>query len=429
MPNVPVPRLVRPVLDPLALYFRAGYNDHRELSSALASGRRRFTGVVVEANRVERHREMLDLAERSKLECVLDPCTQAAATPGGFSESLGNLPWGSGRRQRYSDFEGEALIEKMDQIAEFAVEQRFSQIIAPTHFISKPNDPWLSIDIGATHLLRTRLDQKGARKVGLIYSLTIPYALLRNETARVQIVDKLDGIPADALWIRVDPFGSDSTGAAVRNYLEASSEFHRLGIPMVADQVGGLVGLALLSTSAVGGLSHGVTLRERFSMESWKRVSPDGGFAMPCRVYFETLDLFLKPADARQLFDGSTRLAGHFGCSDLNCCPRGVKDMVENPAIHFLGQRMKQVEALSQIPESLRANEFLARYVRPTADEVVRFASSQALDEALRERMARHRKRLDLFRVSLEDIVRSSQARSASAIPDTRAAREHRPPR
>src|SRR5258708_7912483 len=110
MLKLPLPRLIRPKPDPLGLYFRAGYNDHEAISSAVLAGRTHFTGVVVDAHRVERHRELLDLAEKSNLECVLDPCTQASAMPGGYSQRLGELPWGVERCHRISDFAPSRLL-------------------------------------------------------------------------------------------------------------------------------------------------------------------------------------------------------------------------------------------------------------------------------------------------------------------------------
>ena len=72
-----LPRSVKPAPQPLGLYFRAGQNDHTVLSSSLAQGHRSFHGIVFEARRVPRHRELLKDAERFRLECILDPGTQA----------------------------------------------------------------------------------------------------------------------------------------------------------------------------------------------------------------------------------------------------------------------------------------------------------------------------------------------------------------
>ncbi len=426
MLEVPVPRLVRPNLDPVGLYLRVGYNDHRDIAEAVLSGRTHFTGVVVEAHRLARHREMLDLVEKTNLECVLDPCTQAAATPGGYSETLGALPWGGGRRHELRDFETSRLLGLVTSIAKFAVEHRCSETIAPTHYLSGADDPWLEIDVKAARGLRAQLDRSGGKKIGLIYLLTIPYVVLRDGTAISEIVKQIADVPMDALWIRVDGFGDHSTGAAVRHFLDASRELHKLRVPIVADHVGGMVGLALIAMSAVGGLCHGVTLRERFNAAGWKKASNYPGFSMPHRVYLPALDLYLKSQDAKRLFEGSMGLRNHFGCSDPKCCPRGITDMIQKPGAHFLNQRMRQLAVLGSVTNSIRPQEFLQRYIRPTADAVVRFGQSKSLNDAERERAERQRKRLDLLRIGLEDLIASTRSASTSVVPETRAAREHR---
>jgi len=422
------PRSLRPVPDQLGLYFRAGYNDHRDLAAAIASGKRKFLGIVFEAHRVERHRELIDSAEKAKLECILDPCTQPSATLGGHSVRLATLDWCSDRPHHRKDFQGQALKKKVDQIASFAIENGFTQVMAPTHYLSRGSDLWHQIDIEATHRLRHALDSAQRRDIGIIYPLTMPYAVLRQEDERLQLLEGLDDLPINSLWVRIDPFGSDSTGTAVRNFVDASSDFHRLGVPVIGDQIGGLVGLSLLATSAVGGLSSGVTLKERFDAANWRRPKSGNGFMPSHRVYFPSLDLYFDVGRSRRIFDGSDRLKGYFGCADPSCCPRGVIDMLENPGSHFLTQRMRQVDGLAAIPESLRARRFLEQFVRPTADAVVRFASSRSLNEEEKLRMERQRKRLDLLRVALEDLIGSMGQRTVSAQPVTRTIRENRVP-
>ena len=426
MATIPMPRSIRSVQNPVGLYFRVGYNDHKTVSAAIATGKRQFSGIVIEAHRLDRHKEVLSSAEAATLECILDPCTQALAMPGGFTESLGELPWGLGHVNRLRDYDTSKLLPLCTSIAKFAVTNRFSEVLAPTHVLSGPEDPWLKVDVQATRGLRAQLDRNGGKRIGLIYALTISYATLRDEAARNQIVDQLEGLPIDALWIRVDPFGDNSTGTAVRNFVDAAHDFHRLGRPLVADQVGGLVGLALVAMSAVGGLAHGITAKERFGASHWRNESESKGFALPHRVYLPALDMLWMPNEVRRLFDSSTMLRSHFGCADPSCCPRGVTDMVENAGLHFLQQRMNQIVTLGQMPDSLRPREFLDRYARPTADAATRFARSSALDDAERKRIVKHRKRLDLLRVALTDLIGTSRAATRSVLPETRAAREFR---
>lgn len=343
-----------------------------------------------------------------------------------IAKTIGRLPWGADRPHLLSDFEGANQRRVVSSLANFVIKHRFSQVLAPTHLIRDANDVWFPVDLETFYGLREQLDKNGGRKISIVYSLCLPYATFRDESAREKIIAQLEGLPAQSVWLKVDGCGASSSPAAVRNYIEATSDFHHLELPVVSDQVGGLVGLSLLALSAVGGITHGLTLGERFNAQHWRHRPHGTPHMQHPRVYFPTLDLHLKPKDAKMLFDGSSRLRAHFGCSDPDCCPRGVVDMVENPSRHFLIQRMKQVSELGQIPEQLRAREFLERFVRPTTDQVLRFASFGQVNDTLKKRMMSHRKRMDALRVLLGKLVDSRLVRTHSAIPDTRAVREAR---
>lgn len=421
----PFPRLVRPAADPLALYFRAGRNDHVAMNQLLSSGHSSFFGVVVEAGRVARHKELIELADKKKLECILDPTTQPSATQGGYTKDHARLPWGLNRPHIVSDFQAANQKSIVAALGDFAGSLGFSQLLAPTHLIRDAQDEWLAADIETCHSLRDYLDRNGKRRVGIIYSLSLPYATFRDESKREQIISALQGVPAQSVWLRVDGFGSDSSPAAVSNYIEAAGDFHELGLPIVCDQVGGLVGLTLLAFSATGGLTNGVTVGERFNTQHWRRPSKPSQHMLHPRVYFPTLDLYLKPKEAQALMDRSGRFKSQFCCNDSECCPRGALDMVQTPSRHFMIQRMKQVSALSRIPEQLRSREFVEQYIRPTTDQVLRVSGLQQLNEALHKRLVPHRKRLDALRVMLGKRATATQI-SHSEIPATRAAREAR---
>ena len=59
------------------------------------------------------------------------------------------------------------------------------------------------------------------------------------------------------------------------------------------------MGLSLLAFGAVGGLSHGVTLGERFDTASWHKVPEEGKkvFGAKMRIYLPMLDLMLPRVD------------------------------------------------------------------------------------------------------------------------------------
>lgn len=421
------PRAVRPAPTPLALYLRPGRNDHVELLNLIASGDAACFGVVFDPCQLSRHKELKDQVLTHRLDAILDPKSQPSALPGGHTRALGGLPWGfADRPHQITDFQdtaGRRLIAALDY---FVLEQGFTQVIAPTHVLGGADDPWLAVDAGSTRKLRNHLDRGNGASVPIIYSLAVSYAAFRDKQQRRALIESLKTVPMSALWLKIDGFGATSSAAAARTYIQATVEFHELGVPLVADHIGGSIGLAVMAFGAVGGIAHGITLGERFDASAWRKPPTGTGFTPQRRIYVPAIDAMLKPAEADALINASSRAKSIFGCSDTACCQRGVKDMLEKPVRHFLYQRMKEIGGLSQVPEQIRPQRFLEAHLRPTTDKALAAANIDWDDNAMAKKMQSNRKRLDTLRVALGKHAEQNPPKSFAHLPQTRAAREVR---
>ena len=419
-------RLVRLAPDPLGLYVRAGRLDQKDLQSFITSGSAAFTGVVFEAKRVGQQKELLSLVLERGLDAVLDPQTQAMATVGGYAKGMDGLPWSKKRPHALEDLATAFQQRQMaEDIAKFAIQHGFTQVITPTHLITGPEDPWLAIDIGSANALRAALERHGAGHVQLHYSLALSYEAFRTGPKRLAVLEQLRRAMVDGLWLNISSCGSDSSPTAITRYGDAASDFHALGLPIVADHAGGLMGLSLLAFGAVGGLSHGVTLGERFDTASWHKVPEEGKkvFGAKMRIYLPMLDLMLPRVDVERFFEaGGGRARSAFGCRDTNCCRRGVDDMLQAPARHFLYQRTHQVAGLGQIPESIRPTEFLEEHLRPASDAAL-VAAKLSLPEDLALKASRQAKRLNDLRTTLGPYAKKRRDSSFARHPATRVAR------
>jgi hypothetical protein len=417
-------RLVRRAPDPLGLYIRAGRIDQKELQSFITAGAAAFTGVVFEAKRVASQRELLSLVLDRGLDAVLDPQTQAMATIGGYTKSMDGLPWSKKRLHTLDDL-ATAFQQRQvaEEIAKFVVLHGFTQVIAPTHLVSGPDDPWLVIDIASTNALRAALERHGAGYVQLHYSLALSYEAFRTAPKRLAVLEQLRSAAIDGLWLNIPGCGSDSSPTAITRYGDAAADFHALGVPIVADHSGGLMGLSLLAFGAVGGLSHGVTLGERFNTASWHKIPEGSPFGAKTRVYLPTLDIMLPRVDAERFFEaGGGRARSAFGCRDTNCCRRGPEDMTQAPARHFLYQRTQQVAGLGQIPESIRPSQFLEEHLRPASDAGL-LATKLSLPVDLEQKIAKQAKRLNDLRTTLGPYANKRRDSSFARHPVLRVAR------
>lgn len=424
------PRVVRPAPDPLGLYLRPGRNDHGEVLNLIAAGDAGCFGAVFDPTFSDRHAVLREQIAAHRLDAILDPKTQPAATPGGYTPALGSLPWGRGRPHVVTDFQGLAGRRLIAELGDFVLANGFTQVMAPTHVLRDAGDPWLEIDADATRRLRGYLDRSGGAQVPIIYSLAVSNAMFRASHQRRQLIDVLRTLPITELWLKVDGFGAAASPTAARTYIAAAAEFHALGIPVIADQVGGVVGLSLLAFGAVGGIAHGITLGERFDTSGWRRPAPEdsAGFGPHRRVYVPAIDAMLKPKEARALIDISARTRSLFACNDSRCCPRGARDMVEKPGRHFLYQRIKEVTGLSQIPGRLRPQRFLDQHLRAATDRALTAATINWADEpmaaAMAKKMQDNRKRLDNLRIALGNHAETTPPESFAQLPKTRVARE-----
>ena len=417
------PRPVRMAPNPLGLYLRVGRNDHVDILKAITDGNTSFFGAVFDPSNKKRHDELKDRILRQRLDAVLDLKTQQLSLPGGHTDSLRMLPWAHPDRPHIlDDFRGEAGRRLIASIGDYVMEQRFTQVLAPTHILSSANDPWAEIDADQTRRLHDYFSRDSGGNVVIIYSLAIPYSVFRNPEQRQIVINRLKDVPMSALWLKIDRFGSNSSATAAQTYIEAATDFHELGVPVIADHVGGMVGLSFLAFGAVGGIAHGITMGERFDTRPWRTPSTGKGFLPAKRVYFPVLDLFLKPQEAKDLLQTSNRAKGLFGCTDTSCCPRGLKDMLENRGRHFLNQRFNEVGTIGQITETLRPQRFL----RPATDKAVAAAGINWEDEKMAKKMQNNRKRLDSLHITLGNQADKKPPQSFAILPHTRTIREMR---
>jgi len=210
----------------------------------------------------------------------------------------------------------------------------------------------------------------------IYYPLVVRAAALRDTAFRDRLMPALTGLPVDALWLRIHPFGTTASGPlALRRYLELCRALHSLGVPLVAER-SGTVGVALLAFGAVGGIESGVTLAEAVNLDGYLKTPKPGAtpFAQPPRVYLHEIGAFLDPKKAGGFF-----------------AHRGMK---LEPRRHFATQRAREVAALSAVPEALRAGHYLENFLRPATDRAVRAAEVEPS-------LATARKRLESWRGTL----------------------------
>jgi hypothetical protein len=391
------PRTLRPAPEPLGNFIRPGYNDHTVLAQALTEGRGSGSGLIINPVHSERQMPLVAEANTVGVETILDSKSLELSSPSGYVlRGIAELPWAAeGSMHSPLNLAGGAGAQSVRSLAEYAAEAQMSAVLAPTHFLSSPTSPWWDVDATLVRSLRGMLDELELTQAPIYYPVMVKASSLTNPAMMTRLMSQLQSVPADAVWLRLHPFGTGNSGPLVlKRYLQLARQLHALGIPVVAEHSGS-VGVALLAFGAVGGIESGVTFTDTVNLDGLLRQPrPDNKpFSPPPRVYLHQLGAFVDASVAREFFAKRGMKALH-GCQDANCCPRGWSDMVQNPRRHFLRQRAREVAQLTAMPESLRPGYYMENFLRPASDRAMRSAEQEPS-------LARVRKRLDSWRGTL----------------------------
>jgi hypothetical protein len=420
------PKPIKATPAPLGLYLRSGHSDHRELTNVILSGPQKFFGVVIDARDVGLQKELREHLLSNKLDVILDPKTQASAFENGYRPSMSKLPWCIDRPHTVEDFKEFAGRQRMVQLAEFVINNKFTQVLAPTHFLSSVNDQWFGIDAELTRWLRTELDKRGGKHVPIIYSLAVANSLIRDNEQRAALISRLSELPIESLWLRVDKFGADASASALSRTLDAVVDLHSLQLPVVADNVGGIPGMALLAFGSVGGITHGITIGEKFSSDSWLKSKSGGG---GWRIYCPPLGISLTRNEADHLFTNAHRAKALFGNRNAIACPRGIDDMLRHPVRAFVVQRGEEVANIGAVPAEMRVQQFLEKTVRPISDcalvaAKIPWKDSDVNGQKLKRKFATHLKHVESLRIALGNRAERAVLKSIALNPPTRIVRE-----
>jgi hypothetical protein len=415
-------RRIRPLEEPLGLFYRPGHSDHKLLSQLLSEAQTLMTGAVFDAQNTGLHEELRKELNRRSLHSVLDPKFLEMATPGGFTKALRGLGWAGTSPDRLVDFEGNGRARKIEALAQFTVSNEYSAILAPTHFLAAGGaDPWFAIDLELTRLLRQRLDALGGSDIHIYYPLAIPTKIFFDPAQRQYFKTFLRDLPIKSIWLRVSPFGGKSGHVTLTQYIRVCKDLRDLHTALVAEK-SGLLALSLLAFNAVSGVEVGVSSGEKFDYTRLRHEPEDsGGFAPHREVYFPDLGIFLARRETRGLFENRS-LRTQLVCRNTACCARGSDDMITDTRRHFVLTRMNEIKHLGLVPLAMRPTRFLDETLRPATDRLGR-SGQWEIPKALKEKLERERRRLFGWQQTLGEMARSEPVGESVVLPTRRAAR------
>ncbi len=391
----------------IAQFLRVGSTGHRQLEHLLNADKLPPTRFVVDAASYDKQIDLIKALKEAGAEIVLDTNAAELSTIGRYRGVVNGAPWAQPDRPlERRDFIAGTNRSVIEPIARFAVKRDVSAVLAPTHLITEAQSPWLAIDVDACAALRVALDREGGGHIAIDYSLITTFALLRDPIACIQFFIWMRDLPFDNLWLRISGHGADATPAGIRRFIAASSYFHKLGKPIIADHLGGFAALAFVAFGAGSGFAHGVGGRERFNTSNWNKPQTCSGGNGPKSVYIRGLDRQVSVEAARSLFENARSARSILGCSDPTCCG-DIELMLKNPEAHQLKQHDMQVRDLSRTPMTQRPSRFLDEHLTKAERVAKRAAKINMRGNGMVRIFEKARDRLDKMQDVLGDLHRT----------------------
>ena len=363
----------------IAHYLRVGHREHVLADRMRAEGRISQIGLVFDACYVKAQAHLIqDLRDEGR-ELILDTNAAEQSVLGRFSGTVSDAPWArKASPLEKEDFKAGTNRSVLEPIARFAVANAFHTVLSPTHYLGGDQLYWLDLDRESCLALREALDREGGRAIGINYALILDNAQIKDVDLVKRIVANLQSLSINALWLRVSGFGVDATGAGVDKMARAVLEFHRLGVPIIMDRLGGLSAFALASFGVTSGYVNGLKGKDTFQTSDWLKPRSSGGGGNDHAVFVSGLDRRMKVSEMEALFASSSTARSVYGCRDPGCCS-SIDVMLREPEAHHLGEQAHTVADLSSVPEARRPDYFLDTYVEGARSKADR---SQRLKKA-----------------------------------------------
>lgn len=405
---------------PIAQFARID-SAHRRLGELYATGHLPIKRAVFDASRIGTQKELVDAFRRDGVEIVLDTEVAELAAKEKFLTHAKKAPWAAAAEGQLLDasyFDGSrSQFGVIRWIAKFAVENNVDTVLAPTHFLAdKDFDGWLPLDTRSCLALRTALDQEGGQRIAIDYPIIHSHASINQADFRNTIIERIDDLPIDNIWIRASGLGNQPRPLVVNQFLTSLYDLQRSDRPIIVDHVDGLMAQALIAFGGASGTASGIGERSLFNANNWHKLPKErdenDDFRRATRLPIAGLGRNVSKKEL-QLLASAKGGQKYCACQD-GCCQHGVRDMIADPRQHAAHQTVAPIQALEAIPDLNREHYFLEKPLR-NAERLARNikdlnpataeAESLGVDLiSLKRRLSEHHRKIGKFSDALNKL-------------------------
>jgi hypothetical protein len=407
---------------PIGHFLRLGDSGVRALGDLIAGGHLLPARVVVDAGNFSAQRDLIQDLRLRGVEIVLDTKVAELGSKALSGSKLKSLPWAvqtEGSPLGPDHFGRGANTDVIDAIARFCVVNRVDAVLSPSHWLGDPDcDDWLSRDGHSCHVLRDSLDREGGKDIAIDFSVVAPHTLIREPSEREKLFSVIRDCEVENVWIRASGMKNGAPALSTSRHIQAIASYQGLELPLIADCLGGMTGLGLIAFGSVSGIAHGIGRYIGFDARSWHkaprlRASDDDNGRAQKRILLSDINRSLSAREVECL--ASARNGRKLiSCTDRECCPSGLDDMLRDPRRHSARQTIKQYHALESVPDLKRPEHFIHNQLEDAARKARRIAKLRpeikdgslpaAKIQSLVRRMEENADTLDKTRTALEKL-------------------------
>lgn len=306
-------------------------------------------GIVFSANFLPKYQAVFDYVRDSGGFTMIDPVVyRLAYSKFTNTKSLINLPYvlSTLNKERAENFDTlEACKNRAKLVLDWQLKKNPSVLVAPFHFISDINDPWLEVDIKLYNECKKYLKDIGEDKP-LYIGISTQIESLADDLSPVRLVNKYTRTQADGYMLMFDVKLDDFNRAHYFAFARLVSMLGELSKPIVLSRVNDF-GLGLMSMGATA-LSSGIGYIESFRESIL--IEDSGKYSLNPKYYIPQLLTSYTKTALKDVFEPS--IGKMLACTCPFCQGKTNINYLtkwETVKGHYLWQKRNQIRILGEM--------------------------------------------------------------------------------
>jgi len=368
-----------------------------------------LNGIVFPANFFPKYKAVFNTVNSNGGFTVIDPVVyRLAYSKFSNTQSLVNLPYVNSQfaKEKPEDFLTlDASQKRARSVIDWQLEQNPSILVAPFHFYSSVNDPWVEVDLKIFNECKKYLAEIKEDRP-LYMGISIHIESISDERSSISLVNSFSRVQADGYILMFDAKLDTFNKAHYYAFGKVVSMLGDLMKPIILSRINDF-GLGLMALGATV-ISSGIGYIEDFHESIL--VEESSGFKLTPKYYIPQLLSSQSPKALADIFEPA--IGKELACKCHYCNGSTDAAYLSKPDVakgHYLLQKEKQVSMLKEMAKPERLRWFVQQ-----AEEASKL--SRELKRVTKSKLINYN-HLQLWIDTLKQIDKENQAVMSSVSP------------